>query len=142
LLLSCAYEALEFVGEKMSIKSSTLKTKAIGLTGDMWWWNSALLSRILNPLSILQVATLVTLAAVTFVTILLLHHQTEDYFTPLPSYLASIKVAVPPAVIFFATYAFAFVTGAALTDAPKAALSFARNRFFQSVMMMTCTLIL
>jgi tetratricopeptide (TPR) repeat protein len=72
----------------------------------------------------------------------MLHHETEDYFIPLPSYLASIKVAVPPAAIFLATYVFAFLTGAALTDAPRAVISFARNRFFQSPVMMVTAVVL
>jgi hypothetical protein len=84
------------------------KTSATDAGGP--WWRRALASRILKPLSLLQVATLAAFAAVTFISILMLHHETEDYFIPLPSYLASIKVAVPPAAIFLATYVFAFLT--------------------------------
>src|SRR6202023_2039096 len=96
--------------------------------------------RVLTRLGVIQLLTLAAIAALIFMSVLVLHHQTDDYFTPLPSYLASIKVAVPPAVIFVVTYVFAFVTGTALADAPKAALSFARNSFFQSTRLMALVL--
>jgi hypothetical protein len=102
--------------------------------------NQTVLARLRTPLAIFQMLTLAALALVIFVSVLLLHHETDDYFTSLPSYLSSIKIVVPPAAIFLFTYAFAFVTGTALTDAPKAALSFARNTFFQSVPWMAFTL--
>ena len=125
----------------MTDRSSTLRQTSFPGPGNEPWWRNALISSICSRLGIYQLGTLAALAAVVFVSILLVHHQTEDYFTPLPSYLSSIKVAVPPAAIFVATYLFAFVTGAALSDAPKAVISFARNRFFQSVPMMAAALI-
>jgi tetratricopeptide (TPR) repeat protein len=109
--------------------------------------HGGLVDRVLTTLGILQLATLTAFAATIFISILVLHHETEDYFIPLPSYLASIKVAVPPIAIFLVTYVFAFITGTALADAPKAVLSFAKNTFFQSAAMMvfalaiSCTLI-
>jgi tetratricopeptide (TPR) repeat protein len=103
---------------------------------------AAWLSRVLNPLGLLQLSTLIAFAIVTVISILLLHHETEDYFTPLSSYLASIKVAVPPAAIFLGTYVIAFVTGVALADVPRTVISFARNRFFQSKRMMITTLVI
>jgi tetratricopeptide (TPR) repeat protein len=108
--------------------------------GDTSSQTRSVLARLRTPLAIFQMLTLAALALVIFVSVLLLHHETDDYFTSLPSYLSSIKIVVPPAAIFLFTYAFAFVTGTALTDAPKAALSFARNTFFQSVPWMAFTL--
>ncbi|MBV8189340.1 MAG: tetratricopeptide repeat protein [Alphaproteobacteria bacterium] len=103
---------------------------------------AAWLSRVLDPLGLLQLSTLIAFAIVTVTSILLLHHETEDYFTPLSSYLASIKLAIPPAAIFLGTYVIAFVTGVALADVPRTVISFARNRFFQSWRMMIATLVI
>jgi len=90
----------------------------------------------LTPLSAMQLVCLAAFGLVLLLSILLLHHQTTDYFTPVTVYLSSIKIAIPPAAIFLFTYLFAFVSGNSLTDAPKAALSFARNTFFQSFALM------
>lgn len=98
----------------------------------------------LTPLGIAQLVTL-GLAVVTLIaSVLWLHHQTSDYFIPLPAYLQSIKIAVPPAALFIGTYAIAFLGGIAIGDVPKTALQFARNRFFQSFRMMglACSLML
>jgi tetratricopeptide (TPR) repeat protein len=106
----------------------------------MWKWSADIwrkASQRLTLLGIVQLITLTLMLASLIAAVLWLHHQTADYFIPLPSYLQSIKVALPPAAIFVATYAIAFLGGIAIGDVPKTALSFARNRFFQSFGMMS-----
>ena len=61
----------------------------------------------------------------------LLHHATDDYFTPFPDYIRSIKIAVPPALAFITTYAIGVLTGMAVSDIPKATIGYFRNVYFQ-----------
>jgi tetratricopeptide (TPR) repeat protein len=104
----------------------------------MWKWVGLAYSRVsrLRALGMVQLLTLAAMVGSLLVAVLWLHHQTSDYFTPLPSYLQSFKVALPPAAVFAATYVIAFLGGIAIGDVPKSVLSFARNRFFQSYGMM------
>src|SRR3954469_9772717 len=85
----------------------------------------------MTPLGIAQLVTLGFAAISLIASILWLHHQTSDYFIPLPAYLQSIKIAVPPVAFFVGTYAIAFLGGIAIGDVPKTVLQFARNLFFQ-----------
>ena len=91
-----------------------------------------MLRRVFSRLGLLQIATLLSLAIIIGDFAVIAWHQTDDYFTPLPAYLGSFKVALPPAAIFAASYAIAFVTGTPIVDAPKIALAFCRNRLLQS----------
>lgn len=94
----------------------------------------------LGTLGTLQLGVIAAAAAALIATLVVLHHQTEDYFTPITSYLSSVKVAFPPAALFLGSYAIAFLTGTALSDVPKATLSFLRNTFFQSPLLMGATI--
>lgn len=62
-----------------------------------------MLRRALSLLGILQIATLASVVMVVVSLAVVLWHQTDDYFMPLPNYLSSIKIALPPLAIFLAS---------------------------------------
>ncbi len=102
--------------------------------------HSDVLSRLISPLGLTQVATLLSLIILVFCVVIYIRHMTEDYFIPLDSYLLSLKIALPPAAIFATTYILAVVTGTPISEAPKTVLGFVRNQFFQSPTMMILTI--
>ncbi|MGH3640360.1 MAG: hypothetical protein ACRDUX_15185 [Mycobacterium sp.] len=82
-------------------------------------------------LAALQVLALLAVAVLGICLLLLYRHQTEDYFIDAWAYLASIRIAVPPLLVLIASYAYAVLTGKSVTEAPRAYLSWLRNRFLQ-----------
>lgn len=100
-----------------------------------------MLRRALSLLGILQIATLASVVMVVVSLAVVLWHQTDDYFMPLPNYLSSIKIALPPLAIFLASYVIAFVTGTALADTSKLAIAFCRNRLLQSASGMSAVVV-
>lgn len=82
-------------------------------------------------LGALQISSIVLAALLTLTLVVLYHHFTEDYFTPLPNYLGSIKLAAPPLLILFASYFMTFLLGEKVRDAPRIALHYLRNSFLQ-----------
>jgi tetratricopeptide (TPR) repeat protein len=111
----------------------TKSTKASDMTPDIQ-------ARIFSRLGLIQITTLVALIGLVLSLAIYLHHETDDYFIPIETYLQSLKIALPPAVIFGTTYIIAFVTGTPISDTPKAVLGFVRNRFLQSYLMMWVTI--
>lgn len=65
--------------------------------------------------------------------VLLYRHRTDDYFVPIWTYLASIRLVFPPLLLLFISYLLVFMGGVSLGDAPKAIIKYLKNRFFQSL---------
>lgn len=83
-------------------------------------------------LASLQIAVIAASVAAIVASIALYRHQSDDYVVDFERYIWSFKVAVPPLIAFLSTYVIAFLTGVSLTEAPKVAIRFLKNRLFQS----------
>jgi tetratricopeptide (TPR) repeat protein len=83
-------------------------------------------------LSALQIASMLCSVLLTIALLSLYHHLTDNYFTPLPSYIRSINLALPPLAAISLTYALTFLIGEKVSDTPKLVIRFLRNTFFQS----------
>ena len=68
----------------------------------------------------------------TIAAIKLFHHQTDDYAVPFFEYLLSIRLAVPPVLALVASYAFIFIGGLKLSDAPRLVIKYLKNSLLQS----------
>lgn len=97
-----------------------------------------------STLAQLQIASLFAWLATAITIIRIYHHQTSDTFVPFWKYISSIRIAIPPILLLFCSYALLFLGGVSISDAPKAVISFFRNRYFQQqgTMLATCIICL
>ena len=95
-----------------------------------------IVERLMTKLGLMQSMTILAVTVMMIVGVLLIHHQTDDYFMPLPVYLSSIKISIPPIALFILSYVSAFISGTPISDVPKAILGFIRNVLMQSTLMM------
>ena len=93
-------------------------------------------------LALLQLA--VIFAAIALVTCLvrLYHHQSQEAFVPFFSYLASVRLAIPPILVLFFSYLMVFIGGNNFGDAPKIVIHYLRDVFFQNRTFMAISAIL
>ncbi len=83
-------------------------------------------------LACLQIISITLMVVPVLVSILLFHHQTDDYFIDIWKYLSSIKLAFPPLLLLLSGYILAFLFGASISETPKLVLKYLRNKFFQN----------
>lgn len=93
-------------------------------------------SRLFMITAVLQLLSLVSFLMLIFATVRFIHHQTDNAFMPFWSYFRSFQIAFPPMVILIAAFGLAFLAGKELSEIPGSIISFLRNEFSQSHMMM------
>lgn len=88
-------------------------------------------------LASLQLLSFVVTVLLMVCAVLLYRHFSSSALAPAWTYLASVKLAVPPVAILTVSYFYAFLTGAPVTEAPRTLWNWLRNNALQSQPLMT-----